>query len=56
MTVRAALWSAITAQPGEDTPKLALADWLDELGSAATAYALRWFVARGKWPHQFANG
>jgi uncharacterized protein (TIGR02996 family) len=35
VTDRDALLTAIRAQPGEDTPKLAFADWLDENGDAA---------------------
>lgn len=33
MTEREALYAAVCAQPDEDTPRLALADWLDEHGS-----------------------
>lgn len=35
MTEREALYAAVCAQPDEDTPRLALADWLDEHGSKA---------------------
>lgn len=37
MTEREALYAAVCAQPDEDTPRLALADWLDEHGSKADA-------------------
>ena len=51
-----AMWKAIAIHPREDTPKLALADWYEEDAPASRlAYALRWCVARGKWPwpHDF---
>jgi uncharacterized protein (TIGR02996 family) len=47
---RKALWRAIALNPGEDTPKLQLADWYAEHGDEATSYALRWCVSRGVWP------
>ena len=34
---RTALYAAICAAPGEDTPRLVLADWLDENGDSADA-------------------
>lgn len=34
---RTALYAAICASPGEDTPRLVLADWLDENGDSASA-------------------
>jgi uncharacterized protein (TIGR02996 family) len=37
VTEREALYAAVCAQPDEDTPRLALADWLDEHGSKADA-------------------
>ncbi len=46
------LWKAIARQPGEDTPKLALADWYDDHGQPDMAFALRWCVAKGKWPYR----
>jgi uncharacterized protein (TIGR02996 family) len=38
---RAALLAAIIAHPDEDTPRLALADWLDEHGEAKRAALIR---------------
>ena len=35
MSDRAALFAAILAQPDEDTPRLALADWFDEHGDTS---------------------
>src|SRR5688572_29596314 len=37
MSDRAALYAAIVANPDEDTPRLAFADWLDEQGNKADA-------------------
>ncbi len=37
-----ALLRAILAHPGEDTPRLMYADWLDENGRAAQAAYIRW--------------
>jgi len=48
-----ALWRAIAKNPGEDTPKLALADWYGEQERPEMAHALRWCVARKRWPHRF---
>lgn len=45
-----ALWLAIRKHPREDTPKLVLADWYAEQGDLLMENALRWCVARGKWP------
>jgi len=45
-----ALWKAITLCPGEDTPKLALADLCQERGLPLVEAALRWCVARRVWP------
>lgn len=50
MTDGKALWKAIAARPGEDTPKLALADWYEEHGDGRMSHALRWCVARRTWP------
>jgi uncharacterized protein (TIGR02996 family) len=41
MSDRAALLAAILAHPGEDTPRLAYADWLDEHGESARAEFIR---------------
>src|SRR5262245_12784273 len=41
MTESAALLAAIIANPGEDTPRLAYADWLDENGEPARARCIR---------------
>ena len=38
------------AAPAADTPKLVLADYLDEHDDPRTAAALRWCVARRRWP------
>ncbi len=45
-----ALWAAILAAPADDLPKLVLADYLDERGQERDAAALRWCVARQRWP------
>ena len=45
-----ALWSAVLASPSDDLPKLVLADYLEERGEDRDAAALRWCVARGRWP------
>ena len=52
----AALWAAVRAKPADDLPRLVLADWLDETGDPATGAALRWCVARGKWPRTTKKG
>lgn len=49
MNDREALERAILLEPGEDTPRLAYADWLDEHGDAAGrrwAESIRWMIAR----------
>lgn len=53
-----ALWLAIRKHPGEGTPKLVLADWYEENGRPEMGLAIRWCVARGKWPraHVFLSG
>src|SRR5215471_10058848 len=38
MTDRQALLAAIIAEPDEDTPRLAFADWLDEQGGRPNAF------------------
>lgn len=45
-----ALWAAVRGSPADDLPKLVLADWLEENGSPTTGTAIRWCVARDKWP------
>lgn len=45
-----ALWAAVLAEPTNETPKLVLADYLDGTDDTRSATALRWCVARGKWP------
>ena len=44
MTDSEALLAAVTAHPGDDLPKLVLADWLDERGEADRAEHLRLVV------------
>lgn len=49
------LWADILACPFDDLPKLVLADYLDERadyeqGDTRTSLALRWCLARGRWP------
>lgn len=53
---KAALWAAIGQHPGEDAPRLALADWYGEHGRPDMLHALRWCVRRGKWPRQTPKG
>lgn len=43
-----ALWAAL--KDGDDTAKLALADWYAERGNPILAHALKWCVKRGHWP------
>lgn len=50
MSDRDALVAACLAHPDEDTPKLVLADYLNDHGDPATGYALRWMVRFGKGP------
>lgn len=46
-----ALWAAVEAEPDDDSPKLVLADYLDENDDAPKlSLALRWCVKRNKWP------
>lgn len=45
-----ALWKAIVMRPRDDAAKLALADWYEEHGWPRIGFALRWCVAKGKWP------
>ncbi len=53
MTEREALYAAVCAQPDEDTPRLALADWLDEHGSKADAPRARFIrVQIGMTQHE----
>lgn len=56
MSDESALWAAIAAKPGEDTPKLALADWYADNGNPVMERALRWCVARQRWPRATAKG
>jgi len=54
VTLTDALWAAVAADPADDTPKLVLADYLNDPGddhAPDTADALRWLVGRRKWPH-----
>src|SRR5262249_48658038 len=44
------------AAPEDPAPKLVLADYLEEKGDVATAYALRWCVAHDRWPHHVNDG
>lgn len=58
MDDRRALTAAIAANPDEDTPRLALADWLDEHGTAADrarATFIRLQVEAAKYPIGSAN-
>lgn len=50
MTDRAALVAAICAEPGEDTPRLAYADWLEENGEGDRAEFVRVQVEKAKIP------
>jgi uncharacterized protein (TIGR02996 family) len=50
-----ALWAGVLADPSAGLPKLVLADWLEETGDPAFAFALRWCVARRKWPGRKAG-
>jgi hypothetical protein len=43
-----AFWDAL--RDGDDTGKLALADWYAERGQPTLAHALKWCVARKCWP------
>lgn len=53
-----ALYKAIELHPLERTPKLALADLYEERGLLHVALAIRWCVARDKWPwtHDSVSG
>src|ERR1700722_4671849 len=45
-----ALWAAVLADQFDDLPKLVLADFLEDQGQGQDAAALRWGVARHRWP------
>jgi uncharacterized protein (TIGR02996 family) len=47
MSDEAALWAAVAADPGDDTLRLAYADWLDERGDPRAA----WFRSDEVWHH-----
>jgi uncharacterized protein (TIGR02996 family) len=49
-----ALVVAAVRDPADALARRVLADWLDEHGDPATAYALRWMVRNGREP--FATG
>lgn len=49
----AAFWRAL--RDGDDTGKLALADWYQERGNPVMAHALKWCVRRGHWPRVTPN-
>ena len=50
MNDRDALYAAILAHPDEDTPRLALADWLDENGEEKYAGLIRTQIELAKVP------
>ena len=53
MTEREALYAAVCAHPDEDTPRLALADWLDEHGDKSDAPRARFIrVQIGMTQHE----
>ncbi|OWY61848.1 hypothetical protein B7486_61600 [cyanobacterium TDX16] len=56
MSDESALWAAIKSNPGEDAPKLALADWYGDHERPDMLHALRWCVSRGKWPRLTPKG
>jgi hypothetical protein len=47
----AGLWAAVRDRPGDDGLKLVLADACAEAGDGVTERALRWCVAKKKWPN-----
>jgi uncharacterized protein (TIGR02996 family) len=47
----AGLLKAIAEAPGDPTPMLVLADWLEGKGQDGRAYAYRWAARRGVRPH-----
>lgn len=50
------LYDHAVATRGDPTTMLVLADWLDEQGRAAEAYAWRWAGRHRKWPFSTAGG
>jgi uncharacterized protein (TIGR02996 family) len=56
MSDESALWDAIAKNPGEDAPKLALADFYGEHERPEMLHALKWCVQRGKWPRVTPKG
>ena len=47
---------AVEADPSLPGPKLVYADWLEEDGNDALAFAYRWAAKRGKWPNGLTHG
>ena len=43
--------AAILKDPSDTGLQLICADWLEERGDSSLAFALRWMVARGKFPN-----
>lgn len=48
----AALWAALARNPNDTAAKSALADYYEENGRRDLAHALRWCIARKKWPSE----
>jgi uncharacterized protein (TIGR02996 family) len=40
----------ISERPGDDTPRLVYADWLEEQGRPDEAFCQRWMAKHGKYP------
>ena len=56
MTTDEALLRAVLLHPGEDTPRLAYADWLDENGHPERAEFIRVQIELGRWHHDIPDG
>ena len=50
MNLEDAFVSDVLRNPGDATPKLVYADWLDEHGRPDLAFAYRWMATRGRHP------
>jgi uncharacterized protein (TIGR02996 family) len=47
------LWRTVLANPGDDAPKLALLDWLEENRPGSCMYVgLKWCIENRTWPQE----